>query len=485
MAELAGRDTDPWLHGLWRRLPNPDSVLRRLGREQDAFDQIAYDAHVIGELRAIRGGLLSRRSRVVEGGETRAARGAADLCREIMARPAAPAMGWPETIWTMAQAIFRGYAVHEVAWRRDGRRMVPDMVIDRPNRRFRFDARDNRLRLLTRRDPTFGVELPEKTMLLTRHMPSYDNPYGVAVYSACFWPYVFKHSGYRYFTKLAERFGLPWPVGKYAGDRGRAEQMLEELVKMLSAGAIAIPAEESVEFLESGAGGGSGGGSPQERLIDACNRELSKALTSQTLATEIQGTGSRAASEVHAGRQQTVQDSDRETISSTFDELFAWTTELNFPAGTPPPRHEFRREAGAAAIKEWAEVYDVARSYLPISRAEAHERLEISPPASAGDALEPAAAPAAEFAAPGGAPESEVERGLEALVAAAEAEAGASGAADLARPVVAAAREDPELLLGHLAELRPRLDSGALEDLLSRALFLAEAWGRLNGDGDG
>lgn len=51
---------------------------------------------------------------------------------------------------------------------------------------------------------------------------------------------------------------------------------------------------------------------------------------------------------------------------------------------------------------------------------------------------------------------------------------------DLAGPLLQAAEDNPEMLLGRLAELYPKLDSGALQDLLGRALFVAEIWGSLS-----
>ncbi len=486
--QIATRQTDPYqVAALLQRLPNPDPVLRKLGRDQRAYEAISYDPHVMGELRSIRAGLLGFEWRVVPGGDSRKARMAADLARELMDHNPAPDVTWPDVIWTMAQAVFTGYAVHEVVWRRDGRMIVPDLILDRPSTRFVFSAQDNSLRLLTRRQPVWGEELPPKRILLSRHMPSFDNPHGVAVFSACFWPYTFKHAGFRYFTSFIEKYGVPWVVGKYpeGGSDDAGEELIAALSKLISGAIAAIPENTNVDTLGAGSGSGSisSGRAPHERLISACNAELSKALTSQTLATEIQGTGSRAASETHRGREKAVNQSDREIVSASLNLLYRWLTELNFGMDVPAPAHQFYEESQARS--DWAKLFDTARRYLPISQAQAYERLGLTPPKdgdellAAGSSSSRAATPA-EFAAGGGDTDL-YGRALEAAIAAADdPEQTQAIAQDLARPLLQAADENPEILLGRLAELYPKLDSGALQALLGRALFVAEIWGSLS-----
>ena len=203
---IASRTTDPNFYAALEFLPNPDTVLRKLGVSQTVFDAIVSDAHVIGELRSIRAGLLRFEYRVQPGGDTPADARAAELCEQLLAQRPAPGLGWPDTLWMMFDAVFRGYAVHEVVWQRQDRVLMPERVVDRPQRRFVFSP-SNDLRLLTRDSPMHGVELGAFKWLLSRHMASFTNPYGVALLSSCFWPYTFKHSGVKYFAKFCERYG--------------------------------------------------------------------------------------------------------------------------------------------------------------------------------------------------------------------------------------------------------------------------------------
>jgi len=236
--------------------------------------------------------LLGFEWRLEAGGDSPADVRTLELCNAVMARRPAPGMHWSDVIWSMAQAVFRGFAVHEIVWERQDGYLMPAAVLDRPQRRFLFGA-DNDLRLKTRAAPLEGIPLEGKKWLMTRHMPSQQNPYGVAVFSSCFWPYTFKHSGFRFFVKFAEKYGLPWAIGKYPQGATQQDQdaLADALRDMIEDAVAAIQEGSGVELLSAG----DGKAVVHENLINLCNREMSKALTSQTLATEIQDSGARAA----------------------------------------------------------------------------------------------------------------------------------------------------------------------------------------------
>lgn len=373
-SEIATRSNDPNFYAGLSFLPNPDEVLRKMGKSQEVYDAIIMDSHVLGDLRSVRSALLGFEYQLNAGGESAADIHALELCQKILDTRPAPGMQWSDVIWNMAQGVFRGYRVHEVVWKREGQFLVPGKVVDRPNRRFVFSP-DNELRLLTQSNPAEGEELGDKKWLLTRHMHSYENPYGVAIFSACFWPYIFKHNGFKYFMKFCEKYGIPWAIGKYPQGTPLSDQneLADQLADMVEDGVAAIPDTGAVDLLETK----HSGEVVHERLINVCNRELSKALTSQTLATEIQGQGSRAASEVHRGREQSVNQSDRQIICDTFNQLFEWVTQFNF-TGAMPPTFEFYEESEAR--KDWAEVIDTAREFVDIPATFAHDRLQIPMP---------------------------------------------------------------------------------------------------------
>jgi phage gp29-like protein len=381
--QSASRNTDPnFFYNALQFLPNPDPILRKLGKNQEVYDAIIADAHVIGELRPMRANVITYQWRIVTGGDKPEDKLAFELAQKLYSKNPAPNISWADVFWNMHEAVLRGYRVHEVVWESVDGQLIPTALLDRPNRRFVYGT-DNELRLLTRDNPALGEPVDNYKFLVSRHMPSFDNPYGVALLSSCFWPYTFKHGGFRFFYKYCEKYGIPWAVGKYP--QGSTEATINELAdrlsQMIEDAVAAIPSDGSVELVEN-----SGGGSqlPQERLIEICNREMSKALNSQTLASEVLGQGSYAAAEVHRGREQDNGAADRAIIVNTNNQLLQWLTELNYP-NAAPPSFEFYDEAEARG--QWVDVFDKTRAFLQIPTQFAHERLQIPMPVGGEEVL--------------------------------------------------------------------------------------------------
>lgn len=380
--QIVTRENDPNFNINFGVLPNPDPILAKMGKDQDVYKEMMYDPHIMGELRSLRSGILGYERQFVPGMDNPESMKAFEFINEKMLKRPAPDLRWDDFIWNIYCASFYGQSIFELAWYKtpDGY-LLPELILDRPARRFRYSMK-NELRYLTTNSPLFGEEAPtDKRFLITRYMPSHDNPYGVAVMSSCFWSYTFKHAGIKWFAKFAEKYGIPWAVGRYpAGSDTKVQnELAQQLQSMVEDAVAAIPEGSGVELLER-----KFSGDPvQERLISLCNREMSKALTSQTLATEIEGNGSRAASETHQGKTDAISKDMRMMVSSTIDELLEWIIELNFKNATAPG-HEFFQEGEAR--KDWAETIDIARKFVPISAAFAYERLQITPPAK-GDEL--------------------------------------------------------------------------------------------------
>ena len=397
---LATPESDPQRYfGTLFSLPNPDPILREMGRADQVYFSIMADAHVIGEIRSIRGSFRSHQYRLSVGNENDSKAAAAmELCAQWMASQAPNAVSdWLEVMWQMSASIFTGYRVHELVWELVDGKYLPTKVLDRPGRRFRFDM--NAEPLLISRDAWQGKPVEPYQFVVSRHMPTTDNPYGMALLSSCFWPWTFKTGGWRYFVKYCERHGLPWPVGRYPAGTSESEQdaLAEALASMMEAGYIVMQEGNGVELLVPN---GSGSGNlPQQNLISLCNREMSKALTSQAMVGEQLDVGARAASDTAKVRQDEVHDSDRDIAAASMAQIFKWITLFNFGEGVSPPNLEFFKQE--AAGKGRAETYQIAANMgAKPSRKAMLEELDIPAAKDDADALlpvlrqTPAAAPA-------------------------------------------------------------------------------------------
>lgn len=355
---VASSATDPnTFLGSLMHLPNPDVILRQIGQREITYASIMADAHVMGEMRSMRGSFRSHEYRIAPGndGETKSMQ-ARELCEQWMLNTQPNKISdWLEIMWQMSASIFTGYRAHEVVWNMEGGKLLPSEVIDRPNRRFLFNAESDPL--LISRGNMRGAPVEPYQFVISRHMPTYDNPYGVALFSSCYYPWLYKTGGWRYLVKYCERHGLPWPVARYP--QGATDEDINKIAKALEEmieSAYMVTQEGTGVELLSPKGGGSD--LPQERLIVLANREMSKAITSQSMVGEALEVGSRAAAETAKDRQDGVHDSDRDIGADGMSFIFKWITLFNFGEGVAPPQLEFYKKTVAGKAR--ADAYKVA-----------------------------------------------------------------------------------------------------------------------------
>ena len=67
--QIATRHNDPNFYAALQMLPNPDVILRKMGKSQEVYDAIILDAHVIGELRPMRANIITKSWRITPGGD--------------------------------------------------------------------------------------------------------------------------------------------------------------------------------------------------------------------------------------------------------------------------------------------------------------------------------------------------------------------------------------------------------------------------------
>lgn len=373
---------DPGFSSLITELPNPDPILRKAGKNTAIYEEIARDAHIIGELRSLRSGLYSFNTELVPGGTDAASMKSYELAKQFFKRKPCKHTEWADMDWHNYSAILHGFSVTHLGKfiKRDGT-WQPEYVETWRNSRFAFNS-DHELLVKTRENPQ-GEEVDPRRWSCVRHMPSATNPYGIALLSSCFWPWMFKHGGFKFFVQFCERFGVPFPVGKYpiGAKDADIDSLLNGLAKLVQDGIAAIPDDTSIEVLESKL---SGEPIP-ERLINFCNAEMSKALTSQTLATEQKNGGARAASETHAKRAGDNQRADRALVASYRNQIINTLHTVNFEGGEPPQFiFKDKREINTDTVSR---VRESAR-LVPVSTDYVYKELGIPKPKPGEDILE-------------------------------------------------------------------------------------------------
>lgn len=372
---------DRQLINLLNELPDPDIILRKAGIDHLVYDEIMADPHVLGEIRTMRSGLLSFKHELKPGDETTAAANALALCQDVMQQKPHVTMKWPDLMWSIGKAPLVGRRVHHVQWQQVKGYLVPDQIFNIDPLSFAFSESGELLIKTTTRAE--GEPAEDYRWLVTRHMPDSQNPYGVAILSTCFWPWMFKNGGLKFFVKFCEKFGIPWPVGKYP--QGTSEKDIDELVErlenMVEDAVAAVPEGVELDILSTS----STGDLPQERLVNLMNREMSKAITSQSLATEQNYSGSRAASETHLKRNEVNQKTDRMLVADTLNELFAWITHVNFGDSVAPPYFTYvdKKDLSQTDVQFFSD----ASKLVPIKKSDIYKRLELTEPSDADEVI--------------------------------------------------------------------------------------------------
>jgi phage gp29-like protein len=310
-------------------LPNPDTVLRAQGQHIRVYRDLRVDAHV--------GGCIRRRKSAVKKLQWGLDRGRAPSRVHKSVEQLLADLPMDRIIGEALDAVFYGYQPMEVMWGAVGSLWVPDDVQGKPPEWFGFDS-DNALRFRTQENMMLGELLPERKFLLPRQDPTYQNPYGFADLSMCFWPIVFKKGGMKFWLAFVEKFGSAFPVGKLprtALAPARAE-MLDSLETLIQDGVAVIPDDGSVELLEMA--GKSASADLYERLVMFCRSEVSIGLTGTNQTTEATANKASAGAGLEVAAE--LRDGDAEIVAATINELIRWVVDYNW-AGAEAPVFSF------------------------------------------------------------------------------------------------------------------------------------------------
>jgi phage gp29-like protein len=308
-----------------RLLPNPDDILRKAGKKIQDLRDLMSDAHTWACVQSRKSGVLALEWEVT-GPDEKQVGFVRDLLEKL------------DMNWVVAQMLdtpLYGYTVHEVMWRINfSGHIVPYEVTAKPSEWFGFDENGNCV-FKTIENPD-GEALPNRKFLVVQHNPTYTNPYGESVLAKCWWPLLFKKQLMKFGLIFAEKYGMPYLVGKYPehASQDEVDEVFDGLLNMVRDGVFTVPTTFDVSILEAAK-------TPSvdvfTRFIVMFNAEISKAILSQTLTTEQGDTGSYAMSQTHLMVRKDVVDADRRLVEKSVNELIRWIIDLNFAGVTVYP----------------------------------------------------------------------------------------------------------------------------------------------------
>ncbi|MFZ5998217.1 MAG: phage portal protein family protein, partial [Nitrospirota bacterium] len=316
-------------------MPNPDEVLEETGLALDVYRKMLLDARIVSLLEIRKAEVLGFPYFLLPGNTTPEAQKIADDVSSILKR-----VNLYQGLKELLAAMDFGFALSEVVWEPPvNGRWYPRGLKSLKQERFLF--KPDGTPVLVERGIKKPLDDPYK-FIVHRHNSAAENPYGSAVLKACYWPWIFKKAGWRFWLTASEKFGVPTVLALFDTDdeekaRERAKMLAEMLSGIQSDAAVALANVKEVTTLEV-----KGDLSSFHVLIQACDTQMAYAITGQSLATNEAKYGTKAQGEVQEKKEQSITKGDARQLAYTLNEtLISWITILNYGPDAPRPRLEF------------------------------------------------------------------------------------------------------------------------------------------------
>lgn len=348
-SEWATRDKLESLNRLMTVLPDPDEILAENGYDFKIYRDLLTDPHLTATVQQRKLQILQMDWEVVE-----AAKGIAHSAKrpdksgfplrsnigesaiKEKAEKVLNDLPLQRIMSEILDCILFGMTVQEIIYEfNEFGEFDPVRIEAKPQEWFIFNS-NNELRL--RKKSTAGIylfeegeALPELKFVVNRYHATYDNPYGDKILSRCYWPITFKRAATEFWQLMVERYGMPFLMGYHpAGwNQTQIDNFLDQLKEMINENVYAFPdtLKDMIELKES----------PQydigqlyEFLIRHHNTEVSKAVLTVTLTTDMQGVGSYKAAEIHKEMLSYIGLSDKKIVEDGINRILQYWTFLNW-----------------------------------------------------------------------------------------------------------------------------------------------------------
>ncbi|WP_164561683.1 DUF935 domain-containing protein [Nitratidesulfovibrio vulgaris] len=429
----------------------------------------------------------------------------------------------------MADGIGHGFAALEIQWGREGRTHLPQAFHFRPQAWFQTAPEDrNTLRL---RDGTAqGATLQPFGWVLHTHRSRSGWLPRAGLFRVLAWSYLIRAYALAANASYVEVHGLPFRLGKYPqGSNEEDKAALRRALQCLGRDASGIiPQGMDIIFQTPANSTHDHFGT----LMARCEQGMSKAILGGTLTSQADGkTSTNALGNIHNEMRHDLLVSDALQIAGTLSrQVLAPLAILNEGVADARLLPWFRFDTREAEdLSTYADALPKLAGVMRIPARWAHEKLKIPQPEGDEEVLRVPGAlggPRDANAGPGPEGGAPTDQGTDqgtgqgadagagegaALTAALAAghdadpepdadfpDQQAVDAIDLPDATLQAAMEEllaplmaelqqgtePGELLARLGELYPTMPGRNLEELLARALFVSEVWGRVSAAGE-
>ena len=448
-------------------LPNPDPILRKLGRQIDVYRELLRDPLVGGQVRR-RKAVVARLQWRLDGDDVPP--NVRDTIQAALAQH-----DLDRLIKDILNATLFGYQPIEIIWQR-GSLWLPERIIAKPPEWFGFD---DDAQLYFHQNGATAAPLPAYKFLCPTQEASYANPYGLGDLGLVFWAVTFKRAGLKFWAEFTQKYGSPWLIGKEPRSNTDADtnKLLDALEALVGNAVGTIPNDSSVEIHE--ASGKAASVDAYDKLIRYCRSEINIALLGQDQTTEANTNHASAT----AGLEVTddIRDSDSRLVAAAINQLIDWICELNFGDVARPKfvLYEAEEYGSTELAQRDYHLHQIGARFSNEYFARAYGFQD-------GDLLPTERQPendlgSLNFAEPHSHHEHHEAANIPHIMETAVSGSLKANPPDVTHELIGSLKNGatPEAVLQQLAAAYPKLDHTALQDELARLIFLADVVGRL------
>lgn len=314
------------------QIADPDEILRKAGLNRTDLRKLEYDDEISTALETRHASLVATPLRLEP----------YDATAKAIEQWLTPHLD--DLLNASFSSLLYGYSVTEAIYKREGRAIVFDRLIEKPFEWF-APMRDGTLHWLQLGSMN-GIEVDTRLkFFLCRNRATYQNPRGVALLSRLYWPWFMRSAGWRFFARFIERNAAPLLVGKTTGDKNAFANMLARAVQ---SGSLAIDLADTAEAVST-----NNRGEAFDIFHDRVDKRIQKVVLGQTLTTDVgRNGGAYAAAKVHDAVRMDRRMIDIRRAVKLIQHAVDALVALNFPGKASPA---VIMEAGADLQTERAE----------------------------------------------------------------------------------------------------------------------------------
>jgi phage gp29-like protein len=444
------------------RLPDPDEVLSARGLGRHELRKLETDDEISAALETRREAVVATPWRL----DPYEGEAAEWLWEELEPHIESILRG----AWT---AVPYGFAVQEVVYRKPAAerpRVGIEFVSEKPLEWFE-PRRDGTLLYSPPSGGTPHLVDTTAKFLCTRRNPTYRNPFGEALLSRAYWPWFFRHNGWRFWMSVLERFADPLLLGKVYDPSA----FVEAMTGLGFSAVVGVGKDEDVSAVTAS------GAAEFTRVESALIQRIQRLILGQTLTSQVGDSGSYAAAKVHDEVRDDKRRADIRLVTGSVQTVVDALWRLN-NLPDEPPTFVLQDDTGLESERAERDASLTSAGVLQFTEQYLLAKYDLEP----GDFTLPTALPpVAQAQAPLSAPALLAANGqrfsadqelVEELAGAAIKEAGSPIPAAAIRKAILAASSEVDLV-ERLAKLYTGTDADAFRELTERALFTADTLG--------